>query len=74
MDKVLASSISVVVVNGADWTVDRQLFKVGSAVAVDLSIEVRKDTALQKRVFCEVDASDDVSGLKLRQVSCARTL
>lgn len=74
MDEVLASTISIVVVNGANWTVDGQLFKVGSAVAVDLSIEVRKDTALQKRIFCEVDASDDVSRLELRRVSCARTV
>lgn len=65
VDKILASSISVVVVNRGDGPVDGQLLKVGPSVTVQLGIKVRKDASLQQRVFGEVDSTHDVSGLKL---------
>lgn len=47
VNQVLACTITVVVVDGNDWPVDRKLLKVGTAVSVQLSVQVGKDTALQ---------------------------
>ena len=65
MDKILASPIPIVVVNGDTRHVDGDLLKVGPAVTVQLCVEVRVDAALKERVLGEVDAADDVAGLKL---------
>ena len=46
MDQVLASAVSVVVVNGYNGTVDGQLLEVGAAMAVELSIQVREESPL----------------------------
>lgn len=46
-------------------TVDRELFKVRSTISVELSVQVREQTALEKRVLGEIDAADDVAGLEL---------
>jgi hypothetical protein len=54
-----------------DWcagTVDGELLEVGTAVAVELSVEVGEETALEKRVLGEVDAADDVARLELRKL------
>jgi hypothetical protein len=48
--------------------VDRKLLKVRAAVAVELRVEVREETALEERVLSEVDAADDVAGLELQQL------
>ena len=40
MDEVLASTITVVVVNRNHRAVDRKLLEVGAAVAVDLGVKV----------------------------------
>lgn len=64
MDESLSSAVAVVVVNSSPGTVDGELLKVGAAVSVDLSIKVRKDTALQQRVLGEVDTTDNVSWLE----------
>lgn len=49
-------------------TVNGELFKVRSAVAVELCIEVGEESALEERVLGEVDAADDVAGLELYNV------
>lgn len=64
VDEVLSSTIPIVVMNGSTRAVDGQLLKVGASMSVELSVEVREDTALQQRVFSEVDAADNVSRLK----------
>lgn len=68
VDEVLASSITVVVVNRRPRTVDGELLKVGTAVTVELSIKVRKDTSLQQRVIGEVDTANDVARLELLEL------
>lgn len=60
----VTSAITVVVVNGNSWPVDWQLLEVGSTVTVELGVEVREDTALEKGVVREVDSSHDVSRLE----------
>lgn len=66
MDKVLGSSVSVVVVDGNDRSVDRELLEVGAAMTVKLSVEIGEDATLQQRVFGKVDAADNVARLELR--------
>lgn len=68
MDEVLASSITVIVVNRRQGTVDGELLKVGTAVTVELSIKVRKDASLQQRVVGEVDTANNVSRLELLEL------
>lgn len=46
--------------------VDGQLLEVGSAVTVQLGVEVRKETALEKRILGEVNTTDDVARLELQ--------
>lgn len=65
MDYVLTGTVAVVVVNRHNGAVDRQLLKVGAAVAVQLRVEVREDAPLQQRILGEVYAADDVAGLEL---------
>lgn len=67
MNKHLTSTITVVVVHTSTWPVDGKLLKVGIAVPVQLSVEIREDTTLQQRILGEVDASDNVSRLKLKR-------
>lgn len=65
MNEILASSIAVVVMDRNNRSVDRELLKVGTAVSVELSVQVGEYAALQERVLCEVDASHNVAGLEL---------
>ena len=69
MDKVLAGTIAVVVVDRNDGAVDGQLLEVGAAVTVQLGVEVREETALQQRIVGEVDAANNVSRLELDPIS-----
>lgn len=46
--------------------VNWNLLKVRATVAVELRVEVREETALEKRVLGEVDAANDVAGLELQ--------
>lgn len=64
MDLILASTISVVVGDTVPRPVDGKLLKVGIAVSVQLSIEVREDAALQQGILSKVDASHNVTGLE----------
>ena len=66
MDQVLTSPISVVIMERDSRTVDRKLLKVWPAVSINLRIQVREDPTLEQRIFCEVDTSDNVTGLELR--------
>ena len=68
VDEVLASSITVVVVNRRQRTVDGGLLKDGTAVTVELSIKVREDTSLQQRVVGEVDTTNDMASLELLEL------
>lgn len=65
VDDVLGGTVTIVVVDRGDGTVDGELLEVGPAVTAELSIEVREDTSLQQRVFGEVDTADNVAGLEL---------
>jgi hypothetical protein len=47
VDHVLTSAITVIVMDSNSWPVDGDLLKVGSSMAVELSIEVREDTSLK---------------------------
>lgn len=69
MDEVLASSISVVVMDGRQGSVDGKLLEVGTSVTVELGIEVRKDTSLQQRVIGEVDTANNMTGLELQKLA-----
>lgn len=64
VDEVLSSTVAVVVVDRSTRTVDGQLLKVGTTMAVQLSVQVREDSALQQRILGEVDAADDVARLE----------
>jgi hypothetical protein len=64
-DEHLAESITVVVVDRNTGTIDRNLFKVGTAVAIQLCIEVGKEAALEERILGEVDTTDDMTRLEL---------
>lgn len=65
MDKVLASSIPIVVVNRNYRSVDGELLEIGTTVSVDLGIKVREDATLKKRIISEVNAPNDMAGLEL---------
>ncbi len=47
VNEVLCRTISVVVVNWTDGSVDGNLFKVGTAMSIYLRIEVREDATLK---------------------------
>lgn len=64
VNKVLPGAVTVVVVDRDPRHVDGELFKVGTAVAVKLRIEVREQATLQQRVLAEVNAAHDVAGLE----------
>lgn len=65
----LTCSIAIVVVDGNARLVNGELFKVGATVTVQLSVQVGEQTALQKRVFGEVNTADNVTRLELFAVS-----
>jgi hypothetical protein len=52
-------------VNGDAWAVDGQLFKVGAAVPVELSVQVGEETTLEEGILGKVDTSDNVARLEL---------
>lgn len=64
VDKVLASTVTVVVVDRSTRTVDGQLLKVGTAVAVQLGVKVGEDATLQQRILGEVDTANNVTRLE----------
>ena len=66
MDEHLTHAVTVVVVDGYTWAINRELLEVRPAVSVKLSVEVRKKAALKKGVFRKVNAADDMARLELR--------
>ncbi len=46
----LARAVAVVVVHASKWPIDRNLLKVGTAVAINLRVEVREDATLEQRI------------------------
>jgi hypothetical protein len=74
MNEVLTSSITVVIVDRRQRAVDGELLKVGTAVTVDLGIEVRKDTSLQQRIFSKVNAANNVARLELARLANCRVV
>ncbi|MNN15184.1 hypothetical protein D3C81_1282840 [compost metagenome] len=54
--------IALTVVVRRQWPVDRNLVKVRTAEAADLSIGVGKQSALQQRIIGKVDARNDMPG------------
>lgn len=68
MNKILSSTVAIVVVDRHDWAVDGQLLEVGATVTVDLCVKIREDATLKQRVFCEIDTANDMSRLKLESV------
>jgi len=65
VDEPLSGTVTVVVVNWNVGLVDRDLLKVGPAVAVDLSVDIREKTALEERVVGEVDTTYNMAGVHL---------
>lgn len=65
MDDVLAGTVTVVVMDGHNRAIDGKLLEVGTAVTVDLSVEIREDSSLKKGILGEVNATNNVSGLEL---------
>ena len=55
-------AVALVVGDGGDGPVDRQLGEVRAAQAAELRVQVREVAALQQRVVAEVDARHDVGG------------
>lgn len=49
--------------------VDGDLFEVGTAMTIQLSVQVGEQTALEQRVIGKVNTADDVAGLELDIVS-----
>lgn len=68
-DVHLACAVTVVVVDWDAGAVDGQLLEVGAAVAVELSVQVGEETALEERILCEVDTADNVARLELKDIS-----
>ena len=50
----------VVDLEGANWTVDRNLMKIRAAETNQLGVQVRKQSALQQRIVREVNARDKI--------------
>lgn len=71
MDEILSSTVTVVVVDGHNRSIDGELFEVGTAMTVQLSIEVGEDPTLQQGVLGEVDTTHDMAGLELLQLTRA---
>lgn len=46
VNEVLTSAVTVVVVDGNHWPVDGELLEVGTAVSVQLSVQIGEDAAL----------------------------
>lgn len=67
VDDVLASAITVVVVDRNNGPVDGELLKVGATVTVDLGIKIRVDAALKERILGEVDPTNNMTGLELKR-------
>lgn len=65
MDKVLSSTVTIVVVNRHMGSVDWELLEVRATMSVQLSVKVGKDSALKQRVFGEINTANDVAGLEL---------
>jgi hypothetical protein len=49
------------------WTVDWELLEIWPAMAIELGVQIGKDTALKKGVLREVNAADDVTWLELQR-------
>lgn len=69
MNVDLAGAVAVVVVHTRNRPVDGNLLKVGAAMAVDLCIQVREDAALKEWIVREIDAADNMTRLKLDEIS-----
>lgn len=63
--KHLGMAVTVVVVDGGERSVDRELLEVGTVVSAELGIKVREKTSLQQGVLAEVNAANDVAWLEL---------
>ena len=61
----MGESIAVVVVDRDTRTIDWDLFKVGTTVAIQLSVEVGEQTTLEKRILGKVDTTNNVARLEL---------
>jgi hypothetical protein len=69
--EILTCSISVVIVDWNDGTVDWELLKIWSAIPIQLSIEIGEDSSLKKRILGEINSANDMTRLELpdRQLS-----
>lgn len=65
VNKVLASTIAVVIVNRGPWHIDGQLFKVGATMTIELGIEIGEQSSLEKRIFGKINTSDNMTRLEL---------
>ncbi|MNJ59321.1 hypothetical protein D3C77_550020 [compost metagenome] len=60
IDRLAGISVPLIVVERADWPVDRQLVEVRPAKADELRIGIGEQPALQQRVIGEVDPWHDM--------------
>lgn len=65
----LTSSIPSIRMDGHTGPVNGKLLKVGSAVSIDLRVEIREQSSLQKRVLCKVDTAYNMANLILESMS-----
>jgi hypothetical protein len=61
-------SVAVVVVNWCAGTVDGELFEVGTAVTVELGVQIGEETALEEGILGEINAADDMTRLELNKL------
>jgi hypothetical protein len=61
----LTCSISVVIVDWNDGTVDWELLKIWAAIPIQLSIEIGEDSSLKQRILGEINSANDMTGLEL---------
>lgn len=73
MDHILSRAIPLVSVYWHNWTVDGKLLKVGTAMTIELRVEVREYSALKERVVAEVDPTNNMSRLELPEFRHANT-
>ncbi len=74
IDGLAHVAVPLVIMHGSYGAVNRDFMKVRPAEALQLSIYVGKQTALQKRVIGEVDPRNDVSRVKSNLLSFSKEI
>ena len=64
VDRLPHMRVALIVVNGRDRAIDRNLVKIRTAQTRKLRVEIRKQPALQQRIVGKINAGNDVSRMK----------